>query len=134
MNYPKDKQIKNLHALWDACVDQYGSLWAPLGDKEWNALTQIVKGITEAYPRSKYQDRVKVLDERKWAQESNEISKKFVYDGIKSGDTPSQQYIDRGRQVVNEQLAVAGYRLADVMMSMYVPKNEAPVEEILTSD
>ena len=131
VNYPKDRQIKNLHALWDSWVDQYGSLWAPLSDKDWDTLSKIVQNIIEEYPRSKYEDRIKILDERKWAKESNEISKQFVYDGIKSGDTPSQDYIDRGRHVINEQLAIAGYRLADYIISIKPYRGDSLVRELL---
>ena len=73
VNYPKDKQITNLHALWDAWVDQYGSMYAPLSDKQWDQMTHIVHDLTEAYPRSKVEQRVKILDERKWAQEMYDI-------------------------------------------------------------
>jgi hypothetical protein len=31
VNY--NKEITQLHALWDSCVDQYGSIWTPIGDK-----------------------------------------------------------------------------------------------------
>lgn len=131
VNYPGDKQIKNLHALWDACVDQYGSLWAPLKSGDWNSITQYVDSITSQFPRSKVQERVKILDDRKWAQESYEISKNVVYDGISNGDTPSKEYIERGRRVINEQLAVAGYRLADLMMSLNHNGADSIVSDLL---
>ena len=131
ISYPEDKQVKNLHALWDACVGQYGSLWAPLSDKDWSSITKIVNDITEAYPRSKVEQRVKILDDRKWAQESYDISKNVVYNGIKNGDTPSNEYLERGRQVVNEQLAVAGYRLADLMMSLNHNGADSIVSDLL---
>lgn len=130
INYTKD--MSNLHALWDACVDQYGSIWAPVNSTEYSLLSNISANLIAAFPRSKVDARVKILDERIWAKESNEISKNVVYDGIKSGDTPSQAYISRGRQVINEQLAVGGYRLADIMMSL-IHNSESDVEELVVS-
>ena len=46
-----------------------------------------------------------------------------VYDHIAPGDQPSQAYIDRGRIVINEQLVVAAYRLADWLADIYQDQN-----------
>ena len=118
INYPDNKEIKNLHALWDACVDQYGSIWAPASAEEWDNLGKFAANITAQFPRDKVAQRVRELDERKWATEMNQIAKDVVYDGIEPNSTPSAEYIARGRQVVNEQLAVGGYRLADTMLGL----------------
>ena len=131
VNYPGPKKIDNLHKLWDACVDQYDSVAAPASEKEWQILTDAVNEITSAFPRSSVEQRVKILDERKWAQESFDLSKNVVYSGINSGDTPSKEYIERGRKAINEQLAVAGYRLADIMMSLNHNSNESVVKDLL---
>ena len=32
---------------------------------------------------------------------------------------PTEEYLERGRKVVNEQLAIAGYRLADAMQQLH---------------
>jgi hypothetical protein len=118
VNYPGDKQITNLHALWDACVDQYGSVYAPVTETQYQSISKAAASLTSEYPRSKVADRVKILDGRIWADESNQIAEKYVYNGITSGSTPSNEYIVRGRNVINEQLAVAGYRLADLILSL----------------
>ena len=132
LTYPKDKNIKNLHALWDACVDQFGSIWAPVDDAEWNALGSFADQVTSEFPRSKVSARVKILDERVWAEESNKIAKEAVYDGITPDSTPSDEYIERGRKVVNEQLAVAGYRLTDMMLKLrHNPNSESTVEKLM---
>ncbi|CAI2376074.1 unnamed protein product [Moneuplotes crassus] len=133
ITYPADKQVKNLHALWDSCVDQYGSIWAPVSDEEWNLLGKYSDDIKSEYPRSRVDKRVKVLDEREWAKESNKIATEVVYADIEPNTTPSEEYITRGREVVNEQLAVAGYRLADLMLQLrhYVSEGEE-VESFMT--
>lgn len=118
INYPDNKEIKNLHALWDACVDQYGSIWAPASEKEWENIGMFAANLTAQFPRDKVAQRVSELDERKWATEMHQIAKDYVYDGIEPNTTPSKEYIARGRQMVNEQLAVGGYRLADTMMKL----------------
>ena len=47
------------------------------------------------------------------------MAKEFVYNGIKPGDKPSDEYIKRGRVAINEQLAVGGYRLVDKIVDLY---------------
>lgn len=130
IDYAPNKDAKNLHALWDACVDQYGSIWAPMTEEEFEYLSNVAFNLTQAIPRSKVAKRVAILDERVWAQESHEISEKIVYDSIEPDSKPSDEYISRGREVVNEQLVVAGYRLADIMMSLHHAANN-PTEDLL---
>lgn len=131
ITFPEDSQVKNLHALWDACVGQFGSIWAPVNKTEWNLLGDFAANLTSQFPRSKVADRVKILDDRVWATESNKIAKEVVYDGIEPDSTPSAEYLARGRQVVNEQLAVGGYRLADLMLSLHHASATSVVETLL---
>lgn len=131
VTYPGNKDVKNLHSLWDSCVDQYGSVYAPVSENEWNTLSAIAANLTATFPRSKVSSRVAILDERVWAQESNKIAKEAVYDGIEVGATPSAAYISRGRAVINEQLAVGGYRLADLMLSLRHASAEEVAEDLV---
>lgn len=54
VTYPANPDITNLHALWDACVDQYGSLWTPLPQSDYTLLRTIVRNLMDAQPRSKF--------------------------------------------------------------------------------
>ena len=51
--------------------------------------------------------------------ESHKYAKEYVYDGIEPDSRPSDEYIERGSAFINEQLAVAGYRLADIITEVY---------------
>ena len=132
IDYKDNKDIKNLHFLWDACVDQYGSIWAPMNQTEYEKISKIAANLTDSIPRSKVSDRVKILDTREWAKESHDLAENVVYKGINPGDAPSNEYMAEGRRVVNEQLVVAGYRLADMMMELYHEAHqEGQVEKLL---
>lgn len=115
ITFSEDKQVKNLHALWDACVGQYGSIFAPISESEWEYLGTVSDDLRKEFPREAVQERISQLDERVWADESYVISRDVVYADIEMNSEPSAEYIARGRKVVNEQLAVGGYRLADLM-------------------
>lgn len=131
INYPEDRQVKNLHALWDACVGQYGSIYAPTTETQYEYLSQVAANLTAEYPRSKVAARVSILDERVWADESNQIAKDYVYNGITPDSTPSEEYLKRGRTMIDEQLVVAGYRLADVMLTLRHSPNKSVLESLL---
>ena len=94
-------------------------------------ISSFALNLTSQYPREKVADRVKITDDRQWAQESFEIAKKYTYGGIEPGTTPSAEYIATGRRVVNEQLAVAGYRLADLMLTLKHGKFQSAVQDML---
>jgi len=47
------------------------------------------------------------------------MAEKFVYNGINPNETPSPAYMARGREVINQQLAVGGYRLYDQIVTLY---------------
>lgn len=66
------------------------------------------------HPREYFSKRLEITDSFEWAAEGNEFAKKFVYDGITPGEDLSEEYIERGRKFINEQLTIAGYRLADI--------------------
>lgn len=114
-----NKEISNLHALWDSCLDQYGSIWTPIGEKEWGQIEGFASNLTSEFTRSKVSHRLKSLKFSDWAEESNNVAKQYVYTGIEPNATPSKEYMERGRAAINEQLAVGGYRLADILIEVY---------------
>ena len=118
IDYPYDPEIKNLHALWDASVGQYGSIFAPLSDEEWDQIGLFASYITSNFTRADLAKRVAITDQNVWAEESFNIAKNVVYN-LKQGETVSEEYLSVGRKVVNEQLAVGGYRLADMFENLF---------------
>lgn len=119
VTYPSNKDITNLHALWDACVDQYGSIWTPISNTDWTNLKTIVKKLSDEQPRNKFTSRLSMHSYYDWAKESHQIAIDHVYKGITPGSTPSADYIRQGRIAINEQLAVGGYRLVDKIVDLY---------------
>jgi hypothetical protein len=111
----ENPQIKNLHSLWDSCIDVYGSIWAPLNQTEWELIGQQAKEITEMFPRERVAKRLNSTCADDWAAESFVLAKEVVYDGIRMNDFQTPEYIARAIPIVKEQLAVAAYRLADLI-------------------
>ncbi|OGN63103.1 MAG: hypothetical protein A3E26_00560 [Chlamydiae bacterium RIFCSPHIGHO2_12_FULL_49_32] len=66
--------------------------------------------ITEANPKG---DEVH-LPVEEWARASFEAGIE-AYSGIEPHTEPSQEYLERGRAIAFERLALAGYRLAYIL-------------------
>jgi hypothetical protein len=51
--------------------------------------------------------------------ESHRLARNVAYQGIRPGQAPSAAYLARSRRVVARQLALAGYRLADLLNGLF---------------
>ena len=75
----------------------------------------------KTFPRkSKHiKERLNVTSVKDISQESIKLAIDYVYNGLKFGEAPSEKYIERGRNLIDEQLAVAGYRLTDLFKKLF---------------
>ena len=111
-------KITELHALWDSVVTAYASDWKePLEEEDWDTITDGAKEITGKYDRSSFD--LQITNVQGWANESLTIAKAHVYAGIKQYEWPSDDYIETGIQIAEKRIAQAGYRLADILVSIY---------------
>ena len=85
-----EKRKTNLHEIWDHYV-----------------LTNTLNQITDSTADGSVVD---------WCNESHEISRQVVYDGLPAnGESLSQAYMEKARSVATDQLAKAAARLALVL-------------------
>ena len=63
------------------------------------------------------------LDPQKWADESFDIAQHFVYNGVKENEALKEKYIEEGRRIAEKRIATAGYRLANLLMSLKLSSN-----------
>lgn len=104
--------IKNLHKFWDRGAGYFTAEYRfPL--KPWQ-IKKLANEIQEQYPRQRLQKSVADLDPNHWAKESYFYAKTQVYKTPK-GQRPSAHYIKQSREIVKQQIALAGYRLAGVL-------------------
>lgn len=110
--------VTELHALWDSGVYEFDQdLDRPLNETAWKWLD----GVSERLRKENTMDDLKDLlkkPESEWASEGYEIASKFVYD-IKENSMPSEKYIEQGQKYVNHQLALGGYRLANLLIKIF---------------
>ncbi len=95
----------NLHAYWD------GGLGRLVGLHSHRDLSRVAKKIEMTMPKENFILLLKESDPNSWARESYQIARDFVY-STPINSKPTKHYIQKGREVVAKQLALAGYRLA----------------------
>jgi hypothetical protein len=111
----------DLHSYWDSCLKKYPIMKHPLSEKQFNKLENFVTEIENKHPYNSpnIQQRLKKTSVNDWAYESVKLSINYAYKGISPGQAPSPSYISRGQNIIDEQLAVAGYRLADTLIEIF---------------
>ena len=74
----------------------------------------LVKHLRDNYPRELLpQLSDKNIDH--WRQESYDIGANFAYTNILPDEQPTPQVMQEGKIITGRQLALAGYRLADLL-------------------
>ncbi len=112
VRYQNDKT--NLHHVWDSGV---GFLTAKPTAETAKNLTRTVVAL---YPKKYFSDKiVNDVNPDHWVEEGMVNAKNYVYNTPEDADV-SQEYTDRGKKVVQEELALAGYRLAALLNQILV--------------
>jgi hypothetical protein len=125
----KMPNFSDLHSLWDTCVDKYPDIRCPLNKEKFDQIDAIARDVMKQHPRSNknIQERLQVTSVNEISKEGIQLAIDYVYNGITNGTTPSDDYIQRGRKMIDEQLAVAGYRLTDLLKTLF--KDEKVLEK-----
>lgn len=104
----------NLHALWDQAIGQYYPNYKrPLSSKDQQTIVSEAKRLTATY-KMEGDPRLTVADPYKWTWEGFELAKNSVYQGIEVNDDYRKlpDYVYTSSQIAEEQIVLAGYRLA----------------------
>lgn len=115
----------DLHTLWDACLKNYPEIKHPLSKKKFDIIDQIAKKVMSKYPltNSRIKKRAEVESIKEISLEGQQQTIDYVYNGIKMNKKPSKKYLDRGRELIDEQLAVGGYRLTKALQKLFEDEN-----------
>jgi len=113
----------NLHRLWDEGLGMYPhDLSRPLSDEHRNYLRDFAADLEKAYPRDAppMRQRLQKHTPYEWATESHDIARDHVYQGISEHTIPTPDYLRDNYEIVRQQLAVAGYRLTDMLAGIHL--------------
>lgn len=133
----KSPVAANLHAYWDRGLGQFASFQrrTSISNKKLQLYAQTIE---KKYPIATYHHLGGAMpllrregrgaDSRaldsvsafpiEWAREGRVLSESVVYQLVENG-VPSSSYINQGIGIVEKQLALAGYRLAAILNTLY---------------
>ncbi|NGX26820.1 MAG: hypothetical protein K940chlam6_00745 [Chlamydiae bacterium] len=109
--YTLKGKYANLHLLWDSGAGAFSEnryLENSFDSKP------IAKELMQKYPRKNFS---KIHSPEQWAEESHKLAVTVAYQ-VKEGSTPSEEYLEKVREVSKSQAALAGYRLAEILNSI----------------
>ncbi|HEX8633708.1 MAG TPA: S1/P1 nuclease [Pyrinomonadaceae bacterium] len=123
LQMPPEAGIKNLHAFWDAAAGRFGfeSPRRPLDPAARALLLAQAEEIMKANPAETLA-AARELEPLRWIEESNTIARQFAYAKTREGEAPSAAYTREAQKIAGERIALAGYRLASVLNSLFVER------------
>jgi hypothetical protein len=110
----RSTQAHNLHSLWDRGL----GLFAYRPHLRFSRIQRIAQRIENQYPRSYFGRKITITDPAVWARESFVLAKNVAYH-LPENTVPSRAYVKAGRAVVEQRVALAGYRLAYLLNQVY---------------
>jgi len=114
-------KAKNLHAYWDSAIGLFAeNLDRPLPPTSEPVVT-LARSVVAAYPPEKLPERAE-LNPEKWLDEGYQLLTTVVYP---TSATPDEAYVVRSREIARRRVALAGYRLAALLNTIWPAEGAA---------
>lgn len=108
--------VNNLHDYWDEGLGLFGNVAnSSMTDKK---ISKLADEIQQTYPKKFFGAKIYDVNAKYWAEQSFKIARNFAYD-LPENSKPSAQYNKKGRSIVKQQIALAGYRLAHLLNKLF---------------
>lgn len=117
---PKDtprERSENLHWFWDSILGRN----VPRGDVcDGDYIPMLAELIMRKHPYSEMQNRLKLNEFREWQQEGFRLATTDVFSPtLIRFETPSESYRKNAFSVAQQQMALAGYRLGEMLNRIF---------------
>ncbi len=112
----QDQQADNLHAFWDQAAHLFSTPGGryPLGNK---AAIRLAQQLQQRYPEKMFRKESTDLNVQHWVEASFTLARDKVY-ALQENSYPSSQYIKMTREISEQQMVLAGYRLANLLNTL----------------
>lgn len=107
---------KNLHRYWDNALNAIRP--GRRGYVNYWRVKNFAMTLMQRYPVSSVVDEVQYIRPEQWAKQSNQLAKHYAY-SVAYNTKPSKRYVQKGRQVAEQQMTLAAYRLASLLNQLY---------------
>lgn len=109
------ESARNLHSLWDGGLGLFKREGEETRLQSEGRLRTLATTLTTKYPEAGMPQST-ILDAEQWVQEGAAYLKIDVYP---TTPTPDAAYMERGRAIAEKQATLAGYRLANLLNSIW---------------
>ena len=108
----------NLHSYWDSILRRNVPRENDACDSDYIAL--MANKIIKKHSFAEMRERLKLGDYKEWNAEGFRFLDKTVYDEtLKRSELPAKKYQNRAAAVGEEQIALAGYRMAETLNRIF---------------
>ncbi len=111
------KKVKNLHQLWDQGIGKLILTHNTIKTRH-RVARQVAIQLQKIYPKSKFRKQLTLSEPMQWAQQSYLVAEQVAYQ-LPEGTTPSVMYRQQAQLIAEQQLVLAGYRLAQLLNVLY---------------
>lgn len=111
-------ETQSLHSFWDTAAGLYPKLTPePLTKRNKQLLVSYSDALMHENPTEP--KAAAILDPYQWREESYQLAKRYAYEGIAPHTEVSEAYIERTREICKKQIALATYRLANLLNGVF---------------
>lgn len=110
---PNGEMIYNLHMLWDSALKLYTDKGYSHNVTSFKDLDGLTAEVMKDYPETTFGKKSKDIDPGNWEKESHDLAIEVHHLPYKGN--PSEEYLTQYTLVAEQQIAIAGYRLAHVL-------------------
>lgn len=114
----KGEARMNLHWFWDSIVNRVATRKNDACDADY--LPPIADKIMKKYPFAKMQNRLNPGKFEEWKKESFQLATTEVFSStLIRNQMPSSKYVKNAFNIAEEQIALAGYRMGEMLNEIF---------------
>ncbi|HXH41312.1 MAG TPA: S1/P1 nuclease [Thermoanaerobaculia bacterium] len=115
----------NLHSFWDEILDE--SIPRQQSESEIAYINRVIAKIQTDHPKASLAARLESGDAAAWSSEGFATAERLAYPTtLQRGGTPSENYRNTVFTACDEAIALAGYRLADLLDHLFTLAGTGP--------
>jgi len=116
INITWDGEVTELHAFWDSAAEELGQDFdRPLNDSSFQFFEEYGLGLMKDFPRSVFDGQLNNTDANEWTFEVYLQAVEYAYNLLPANYNVTDAYQKIAYQVCRNNLALGGYRLADMI-------------------
>lgn len=109
----------SIHSIWDEAAGSFTYIQRPLRPVDKKQLQEMAERIEKSYPMKQYKIEARDVEPEHWAAEGFAIARKDAYTGIRENGIVSAAYEQKVQGIMEQEAALAGYRLGNLLNDIF---------------